>query len=98
MLHDGKNTPWPIANKKYEMFIALRVFHHLAPFQKACFSEAKRIARSIILVVPLDYSHSTTSPTLTYEDFLEFNGGNKPSVVIDTPEETLYYWRESDFK
>lgn len=96
VLHNGKKIPWPIASKKYDMFIALRVFHHLAPFQKECFSEAKRISKSIILVVPRNYSHSPTSPTLSYEDLLRYNEGKVPSVAVDTPEENFYYWRESD--
>ena len=32
-IHDARLVPWPIVDKKYEVFIALRVFQHLTPFQ-----------------------------------------------------------------
>jgi hypothetical protein len=49
-MHDARITPWPITDKKYDFLVALRVFHHLTPFQSNCFQEARRIARNIIIV------------------------------------------------
>ena len=54
-IHDARAIPWPIATKKFKLFVALRVFQHLAPKQKECFLEAKRIAENVLIVVPNEY-------------------------------------------
>jgi hypothetical protein len=35
-----ESTPWPIANKKYDVFVALQVWEHLHDKQVAAFDEA----------------------------------------------------------
>lgn len=52
LIHDARCIPWPVPCKKYDWFIALRVFHHLWPVQRECFEEAKRVARNVVLVIP----------------------------------------------
>ncbi len=52
ILHDARDIPWPIADNRYDLLIALRVWHHLAPVQESCFTEAKRIAKNIIIACP----------------------------------------------
>ncbi len=96
-LHDARRIPWPISDKQYELFVALRVFQHLAPCQKACFREAKRISKCIILVVPDTYEHSelVSSRGIKYEDLLAWNGGVAPNVVQATRYGTLYFWGDT---
>lgn len=50
-IHDLDKVPYPI-HKKYDVFIALRVHHHLFTDVKDLFSEMQRIANNIIIAVP----------------------------------------------
>lgn len=94
-IHDARTFPWPVADKNYELFIALRVFQHLAPVQKEAFLEAKRIAKRLILAVPVKYSTQlkrVQSAGITQEQFVDWNDGVKPNLVIPTLMCPLYYW------
>ena len=48
--HDLRQIPW--CDKKYDIFIALRVFHHLLDKPQDYFNEMKRISNHIILALP----------------------------------------------
>lgn len=50
--HDATLTPWPIRDKKYDMFIALQVWEHLDGKQKEAFKEVMRISKMAILSFP----------------------------------------------
>lgn len=50
-LHDLSVIPYPI-NKRYDIFIALRVFHHVKGDLTNCFDEIKKITNHIIIAVP----------------------------------------------
>lgn len=93
-VHDARNIPWPINSKQYELFIALRVFQHLTPYQKECTKEAMRIAKKIIIVVPEKYSNKELphSKGITYSDFRDFTDGVHPNLYVHTQKEYLYYW------
>lgn len=98
--HNAKIIPWggeeqKIKNKQYKCFIALRVFQHLQPFQKEAFLEAKRIANSVILVVPEisnDLISSTKPKGITPDEFITWNDGVKPNIIEETKMGTLYFW------
>ncbi len=96
-LHDARRIPWPLGDKQYELFVALRVFQHLAPCQKACFQEAKRISKRIILVVPDIYVHRDleSSRGIKHADLLAWNGGVAPNLVQATRYGTLYAWGDA---
>lgn len=96
-LHNAKVTPWPICDKSYDVFVALRVFHHLYPVQKQCFDEAKRISRGVLLSLPINYSHSSTSVTMSIDDLKKINNDIPPSVAVQTTDEFVFYWSEKDF-
>ena len=51
-IFDARKTPWPIEDKKYDVFIALQVLEHLNPNQSQVFDEIKRISKSCILTLP----------------------------------------------
>lgn len=94
IIHDAMSLPWPFAEKQFEVFIALRVFHHLSPMQKECLREGFRIARHVILVIPPNYSHSDfkSSKGLLYKDFVDFLDGVHPNIYMPTRGGDLYYW------
>ena len=92
-LHDARKLPWPIANKQYEWFVALRVFQHLAPVQRQCFEEALRIADNVLIVVPDKYPKGSG---IKLQQFIDWNNGNPPNIVECTPLKSanmhLYWW------
>ena len=91
-LHNAKETPWPVETGAYDLFIALRVFHHLNPFQKECFLEAKRIAKWVLITIPVNYSHTAANRVITLDEMILINDGVPPVVVSETEEEFLYLW------
>ncbi len=94
-LHDARKLPWPIENKGYDLFIALRVYQHLAPMQKECVREAMRISKKVIMVVPSDYQNLNYFPDskgVTYNDFIRYLGGIHPNLYTPTLAGNLYFW------
>ncbi len=55
LLHDATQPPWPIADKQYDLFVALQVFEHLREDQNAAFVEVCRVARHAVISVPIDW-------------------------------------------
>ena len=55
VLHDATVIPWPIADRRYDLFVALQVFEHLGSAQPAAFAEVRRIARHAIISLPIDW-------------------------------------------
>jgi hypothetical protein len=53
--HDATVIPWPIADRRYDLFVALQVFEHLGSGQPAAFAEVRRIARHAIISLPIDW-------------------------------------------
>ncbi len=72
---DAKQIPWPIKDKQYKLFIALRVFQHLVPIQKECFQEAIRVSENIILVLPENYNNA---PAITLDLLKDWGNGLLP--------------------
>lgn len=94
-LHDARQLPWPIENKRYDLFIALRVYQHLAPMQRECIREAMRIAKKVIIVVPSSYQLPDLFPNskgMTYADFVNYLDGVHPNLYTPTLVGNLYYW------
>jgi hypothetical protein len=50
--HDATEKPWPVADKQYDLFIALQVWEHLSNKQCRAFREAMRISKAAILSFP----------------------------------------------
>jgi len=93
-IHDARSLPWPVKDKQYEIFVALRVYQHLTPYQKECTLEAARIAKKVIIIVPAIYINKVLpdSKGITYKDFTGFLGGVHPNLYIPTAHGYLYYW------
>lgn len=54
-IHDATVAPWPVADKAYDLFVALQVFEHLRDRQPDAFREVRRIARHAIISLPIDW-------------------------------------------
>ena len=93
-VHDARLFPWPVQDKSYDLFIALRVFMHLVPKQKECIREAFRIAKKVIVVVPEIYENKNypDSNGIAYSDFVNFLDGMHPNIYTPTEWGELYYW------
>jgi len=91
--HDARKIPWPIEDKQFDLFVALRVYQHLYPVQKEAFLEAKRIAKNIIIVVPETYFGGKTG--ITFDDFTKWNNNKPPTNYekIDDIFGYIYYWK-----
>lgn len=50
--HDATLAPWPIDDKKYDLFIALQVWEHLSGKQQDAFKEVMRTSKMAILSFP----------------------------------------------
>jgi len=50
--HDATIVPWPLEDKKYDLFIALQVWEHLEGKQREAFKEVMRTSRMAILSFP----------------------------------------------
>lgn len=92
--HDALDLPWPQKDKQYEVFVALRVFMHLAPKQKECLAEAFRVANKVILLVPEEYKTRSIEAAkgLSYEQIVEMLGGIHPNLYIPTQRGPIYYF------
>ena len=90
-VHDARIIPWPIVTNKFKLFVALRVFQHLAPKQKECFLEAKRIAENVLIVVPNEYKGTG----ITLDQFTDWNDGEPPTIVENVQGRStfLYFWK-----
>lgn len=55
IVHDAGKMPWPIGDKRYDLFVALQVFEHLKGEQVAAFAEVRRVARHAIISLPIDW-------------------------------------------
>jgi Methyltransferase domain len=52
ILHNATEKPWPVADKQYDLFIALQVWEHLDNKQSRAFREVMRVSRAAILSLP----------------------------------------------
>jgi hypothetical protein len=53
ILHDARETPWPVEDNAVELFVALQVLEHLEGSQRDAWLEVERIAtRCAIISVP----------------------------------------------
>lgn len=66
---DAGQTPWPISNRQYDVFVALQVMEHLSPRQSEVFREIRRIARYAILSFPYKWNNP--------EDPIHYNIGDE---------------------
>lgn len=58
--HDATKIPWPIQDKKYDLFVALQVWEHLDNKQKEAFAEVIRISKKAILSFPYKWKTDTS--------------------------------------
>jgi hypothetical protein len=55
ILHNAMESPWPVGDRQYDLFVALQVFEHLGTRQDEAFREVRRVARHAIISLPIDW-------------------------------------------
>jgi hypothetical protein len=76
--HNLSVLPWPIRDKQYDVFVALRVFHRFSP---SYLYEMQRVAKHIIL-------------GLTKSTVDRFKQIKKPNREIECGDTVILYWKE----
>jgi Methyltransferase domain len=85
LVHDARETPWPIEDRAYDLLIALQVFEHLPGHQEAAFREVRRVARNAILSLPIDWEMANTADLhhgISHEHVLSWFRPVVPSRVV----------------
>ena len=85
ILHDATSIPWPIADRQYDLFVALQVFEHLGEAQGAAFAEVRRVARHAMISLPIDWEmDDPRNPHhgITHERVLSWFAPIEPTRVI----------------
>jgi hypothetical protein len=55
IIHDARRAPWPIDDRRYDLFVGLQVFEHLVGSQADAFLEVRRVARHAVISLPIDW-------------------------------------------
>jgi hypothetical protein len=93
-LHDARETPWPITDDRYDIFIALQVWEHLKGKQQEAFAEVARISRKAILSFPYKW-FITTHPShwnIDEKKISEWTLGVKPKEVHIIVRRAVYFF------
>jgi len=86
--------PFPVADKAFDLFIALQVWEHLEGRQVAAFAEVRRIAGAAVLSVP--YCWTAGGPEhegIDMPRIVEWAGGVKPCAVSVVTSRAVCLWR-----
>lgn len=105
--HNATEKPWPIADKQYDLLIALQVWEHLDSKQSRAFREVMRIAKSAILSFPYmwdcpqDNSNYPEHHMIDKELIGDWTLNIMPEKIIELPRTSnkvsrgprlIYYW------
>jgi hypothetical protein len=89
IVHDATQTPWPVADRQYDLFVGLQVFEHLGTLQNAAFHEVARVARNAIISLPIEWEMENTNDChhgITRERALSWFQPWRPTrIVVGNP-------------
>jgi SAM-dependent methyltransferase len=92
--HDIMTLPWPIEDRKFDLLVALRVWHHLHPLQAECLREARRVAKYVIICCP--EKKDAVGVHITEQQFTDWNGRPPLQVEHTNGWGTVYLFGESE--
>lgn len=82
-IHDLEVLPYPIEDKKYDITIALRVFHHIKEDLSLCLKELMRISSHVIWSLPSGFAY----------EFID-SVKHKPHIIeCDVFDTVILYWK-----
>lgn len=93
LVWDITNTPLPIEDKAFDLFISLQVWEHLEGKQQVAFKEVMRISRSAILGFPLHWKNVPKEDchyNITEEIISEWTLGHKYEKKVITEDRDNY--------
>src|SRR5262249_26938878 len=89
IVHDATETPWPFADRAYDLFVGLQVFEHLGTSQNAAFHEVARVARNAMISLPIEGEMASPNdrPHVIPRDraLSWFLPWRPPRIVVGTP-------------
>lgn len=96
-LWDATKVPWPIKDKRYDLFLASQVWEHLDNKQSLAFLEAKRIARNIILSFPYKWQvEDSIHRNIDEKKIVEWTNGEIPRFISQpighSNRQRIIYW------
>lgn len=93
-LHDAKVTPFPIADRSYDIFIGLQVWEHLDGRQREAFREVMRISKSAILSFPYKWNRPGNHHHNIDEAIIaEWTLNTKPERIIRIEKRIIYFFK-----
>ncbi len=92
--HDARTLPWPVEDKKYDMFIALQVWEHLEGKQAEAFREVMRTSRSAVMSFPYKrYFPGDCHHDIDEKVISEWTLHRRPEKIIRTGPVIVYFFR-----
>jgi hypothetical protein len=100
---DIRNTPLPIEDKYYDLFISTNMWEHLVNDQQKCFKEVMRISKKALLAIPYMWKskeHKKPSPEYSDEEniILKNHIGIDHKRMRDWTCNTPYKWFKKVWK
>jgi len=93
-VHNAAKIPWPVGDLKYDLFIALQVWEHLAGNQKEAFNEVMRISKAAILSFPYkQYAPGDCHHSIDERKIAEWTLHTAPKKVIRTGSVIVYFFK-----
>ena len=94
-LHDATQTPWPIEDKKYDMFIALQVWEHLEGKEREAFEQVMRVSKSAILSFPYMWNcpQEPSHHMIDARKIAEWTLNVSPKEVIEVGIRIIYFFK-----
>jgi hypothetical protein len=107
IFHNATEKPWPIINRKYDLFIALQVWEHLNNKQCLAFREVKRISKKALLSFPYMWDCPKNDPNYPEHHMIDkeiigdWTLNIKPKKIIEIERTSskvsrgprlIYYW------
>ena len=91
---NATKTPWPIEDKKYDLFIALQVWEHLKDKQKEAFGEVIRISKMAVLSFPLNWNcPGNCHHGITEEVIADWTLNIEPVKKIQVKNRIIYFFK-----
>ncbi len=86
--HNARMAPWPVGDKSYDLFVGLQVFEHLTGAQEIAFREVRRIARSAVISLPIEWrprslpDYLNCHTLISHQTAMRWFGFLEPSTIL----------------
>lgn len=93
-LHDATKFPYPVEDRKYDLFISLQVWEHLEGKQKEAFAEVRRISKMAIFSFPYKWDcPGDCHNGIDEKKISEWTMNTKPVKVLKVGIRIIYFFK-----